>query len=364
MKRLLALLITIALSCCLLAGCQMHTENGITRITLDLNWQDISVALGDAVDEIGKIFEERLDDALATEPTLPTDTNSPTDANDPTEPTTPSIANPEIPDGSQLQVHYIDVGQADSILLICDGEYLLIDAGEKDSNDTVTHYLSDLGITSLDLIIATHAHSDHIGDMADVLQAIPAEVVWYPDYRHGTKAETNFLTAATNCGADLYQPELGQTYELGSATVTVLGPVKEYTDPNDMSIVVMVQHGQTRFLFTGDMENVDAAENDLIAYWGEDALKADVLKVGHHGARTSTSYHFLRSVMPEYAVISVGTGNSYGHPTQETLNILGQAEVYVYRTDYMGTIVATSDGTDISFAWDNQAASPYIPEQG
>jgi competence protein ComEC len=136
--------------------------------------------------------------------------------------------------------------------------------------------------------------------------------------------------------------------------------VKEYDDPNDMSIVVLVQFGDDRFLFTGDMENTDAAENDLVAYWGEEALRADVLKVGHHGARTSTSYHFLRSVSPSYAVISVGEGNTYGHPTSETLNILGQAEVYVYRTDYMGTVVAVSDGQDIEFSWVNTTVSPAI----
>ena len=269
---------------------------------------------------------------------------------------------PAVTDPDYLTVHSIDVGQADSILITCGGEYMLIDAGEKDSQDTVAHYLTDLGIARLDLVVATHAHSDHIGDMADVLNAVPADEIWYPDYRHGTKTEKDFLTAASNCGANLYEPQLGQIYDLGGATVTVLGPVKQYEDPNDMSIIVMVQYGENRFLFTGDMENVDGAENDLIAHWGEDALKADVLKVGHHGASTSTSYHFLRSVAPSYAVISVGEGNSYGHPTTEALNILGQAEVYVYRTDYMGTIVAVSDGTEIAFSWVNTDQEPYIPD--
>lgn len=358
MKRLLTLLIALALTCCLFTGCKMHTEDGVTRITLDLNWAEIGKALSDAISEIGKTVEDHTDDTSSTDPTDGTDATTPT----PNNPDTPSSSDiPSVPDGVELQVHYIDVGQADAILVVCNGEYMLIDAGETDSDNTVIHYLNNLGVQEIDLVVATHAHSDHIGEMDDVLEAIPAEIVWYPNYRHGTKTETDFLAAAEGCGARLYEPNLGETYNLGGATVTVLGPVKDdYKDPNDMSIVVLVQFGDDRFLFTGDMENIDGAETDLVEYWGEESLRADVLKVGHHGSDTSTSYRFLRAVAPSYAVISVGEGNKYGHPTPEALKILKDAEVYVYRTDTMGTVVAVSDGENITFSWENAQTSPGI----
>lgn len=275
---------------------------------------------------------------------------------------------PSIDESGYLAVHYIDVGQGDSILITCNGEYMLIDAGENGNGNTVIDYITDLGITELDLVIATHAHSDHIGSMDEVLNAIPAEEVWYPEYRHDTKTETNFLNAATNCGATIRQPDLGETYDLGGSTVTVLGPVKcdystddHYSDPNDMSIIVMVQYGENKFLFTGDLEKTDHAEGDMVDYWGADKLKADVLKLGHHGSKTSTSYYFLRAVDPTYAVISVGEGNKYGHPNQETIDILGDDDVLVYRTDAMGTIAAVSNGTQIKFYQDSNT-SAYIPD--
>lgn len=277
---------------------------------------------------------------------------------------------PAVTDSGYLSAHYIDIGQGDSILLTCKGATMLIDAGNNGKGDIVVSYLQDLGIEKLDLVVGTHGDSDHIGGLDEVLSVIAADEVWYPEYRTGKTTETSFLSAATDCGATVRQPSLGETYALGDATVTVLGPVKcdysqgssdHYTDKNDMSIVLMVQYGENKFLFTGDMEKTDGAEGDLVEYWGADALKADVLKVGHHGSNTSTSYLLLRAVDPAYAVICVGEGNSYGHPKQETLDILGQAEIYTYRTDLLGSIVAVSDGTSVKFGWTNTDAEPYIP---
>lgn len=322
----------------------------------------ISLLLVVLVGLLGYLFQDEL--PFGGEPSETTSAQLQTSTSQ-TEPTSSrphaTLPGQELDVNGYLEVHYIDVGQGDSILVRCDGKNMLIDAGDTDSSNTVIHYLNDLSITSLDLVIGTHAHADHIGEMGDVLNAVAADEVWYPDYRAGTKAEERFLTAAENCGATVRQPELGESYALGGASVTVLGPVKSYSDVNDHSLIIMVRYGESKFLFTGDMEKERGAESDLVEYWG-DALKADVLKVGHHGSDTSSSYLFLRTVSPSYAVISVGAGNKYAHPCQETLDILGDAALLTYRTDYLGSIVASSDGSCITFRWERTDAAPYIPE--
>ena len=159
-------------------------------------------------------------------------------------------------------------------------------------------------------------------------------------------------------GVPLHVPEVGEVFELGDATITVLGPVKDkYEDLNDTSIVLMVQYGDIRFLFTGDMEMI--AETDLLDSGAD--VKADVLKVGHHGSYSSTGYRLLREVAPTYAVISVGGNNDYGHPHQEPMSRLRDAEVTIYRTDKMYDIVAVTDGEEIRFSWENTFAKPWQP---
>lgn len=260
---------------------------------------------------------------------------------------------------SQLTVHFIDVGQADCALLECDGEYIIIDGGNVADSQLVVDYLEDQGVTKLEAVIATHAHEDHVGGLPQVLATYETEAVYAPTRTYSSNCFDDFVYYTDQQDLSITIPSPGDVIEFGSATATVLGPVKSYAEPNDTSIVLMVEFGETRFLFTGDMEVT--AENDMLDYWGERFdWSADVLKVGHHGSETSTGYRFLNAVMPTYGILSVGEENSYGHPHELPLSRLEDAEVTLYRTDKLGTIIATSDGAQVTFRW-TSGGSPDLP---
>lgn len=275
--------------------------------------------------------------------------------------TEPPVTKPpvvELPVSGSLSVHFIDVGQADCALLECNGQYALIDGGNTDDTDLVVDYLAAQGVDRLSLVVGTHPHEDHIGGLAGVLDAYEADTVWTSAISYYNGYVNAFLHAAQQHANELIYPKVGDSFVLGGAVITMLGPVKtDYEDINDVSLVLMVTFGTTRFLFTGDMEQL--AETDLLDSGAD--VKADVLKVGHHGSYSSTSYRFLREVAPTYAVISAGGSNEYGHPHDNTLSKLKNADVTIFRTDQMYNIVATSDGTEISFTWDNAYAKPWKP---
>lgn len=293
--------------------------------------------------------------SLPPETTQP-ETTAPIEITQPvTEPTEPTVPQIRIPMRS-LAVHYIDVGHADCILLECENSFALIDGGNAEDGPAIVKYLQDQGVQRLNLVVATHPHEDHYGGLATVLKTFSADKFWGSGFTFTNSYIDAFLRQVDKQGEELITPQIGHKFYLGSAVITVLGPLRtDYEDTNDTSLVLMVQYGDTKFLFTGDMERI--AETDLINS-GVD-LKADVLKVGHHGSGSSTSYLFLRNVMPTYGVISLSADNEYGHPHDAPMSRLRDADVEVYRTDTMGTVIAVSDGHNIQFTWTNPYGKPW-----
>ncbi len=261
-----------------------------------------------------------------------------------------------------LIVHFIDVGQADCALVECGGEYLLIDGGNRDDGQLVVTYLEQQGVEELAAVVCTHAHEDHVGGLPSVLAVYPTAAVYAPTRTYSSNIFDDFVYYTDQQGLTVEIPSPGDTFSIGDAQVTVLGPTQSYAETNDTSIILRLDYGETSFLFTGDMET--AAEEDLLDYWGGDAVQVDVLKVGHHGSNTSTGYRFLYEVDPDYGVISVGKDNSYGHPHEEPLSRLRDAGVTLLRTDELGHIQAVSDGQEITFTWGNQNAQPEQVEPG
>lgn len=265
-------------------------------------------------------------------------------------------------DEGELRVSFIDVGQGDSEFIeLPNGDTLLIDAGTNETGADVVNYIESLGYSSIDYVVGTHPHEDHIGGLDDVIRTFDVESVYMPKVTADTKTFEDVLDAVAEKGLSINTAKAGVSIVDGEdLSVKMLAPVlDEYDNTNDYSAVIKVVYGDTSFLFTGDAE--EYAE-DLIT--GD--VDSDVLKVGHHGSSTSTGEAFLERVSPSYAVISCGLGNSYGHPHAETIEKLGG--IPVFRTDEMGTIVATSDGSEISFRTlgksdTGNAAQPEAPQK-
>ena len=260
------------------------------------------------------------------------------------EPTVPPTQGPTEPESS-FEIHFIDVGQADAALVICDGKTMLIDGGNADDSNLMYAYLKKLNIKHLDYVIGTHAHEDHIGGIAGALNYASVGIAYCPSTSYSTNAFRNFVNALNKHGVSITVPTPGLTFQLGSATCTILAVNTDKADVNNTSIVMRIVYGETTFLFVGDAER---EVEQVLLDRGVD-LSATVLKVGHHGSRSSTSYVFLREIMPEYAVICVGKGNTYGHPTSDVLSRLRDADVTTFRTDMQGDILCVSDGTKVTF---------------
>ena len=260
------------------------------------------------------------------------------------------------PANDSFQMHFLDVGQALSVLVECDGQYMLYDGGNVDDGSMVVSYLQNQGVEELQYVFCSHAHEDHVGGLAAALAYFPANHVYSPVTDASTKCFQDFVKYTQQQGLQVEVPAVGTVWQLGSATITLLGPVAQYREMNNTSLVLRVDYGSTSFLLTGDMEA--DAERDLVNSGAN--LKADVLQVGHHGSSTSTSYIFLNAVLPEMGVISCGVNNKYGHPHEETLSILRDAGVDVYRTDLLGTVVIGSDGQNYAIRTDKTATDAEL----
>ncbi len=251
-------------------------------------------------------------------------------------------------DASQggLAVYFVDVGQGDGAVVVCDGKTLVIDGGPPESGVKMVDILQNtLHVSTVDVMIGTHPHADHIGGLPDVIGAFKVKKLYSPVDEFEAKPFEAMKRAADAKKLKITVPQAGQRFSLGSAKVEFLAPLGIYDNVNDISLVVKITYGQTTFLFTGDAERpseYDMADSD-------EKLSATVLKVGHHGSNTSSTYVFLRKVMPTYAVISCGRDNSYGHPHTEVLSRLADVGATVYRTDERGTITCRSNGEKVTF---------------
>ena len=343
MKKILALLLVLLL----LTGCASGNKTQPTSTSPTEITTTVPVTTEPAT--------EPTTEPVTTEPTTEPSTE-PTEPEQPTEPTTPPSQGTEIVPGFTMAV--LDVQHADAIVLACEGEYALVDGAFPESGEKIVNFLHQLGAEKLDLMVGTHPHGDHIGGLPYVLDHMPTETVWTSQLPYTNDYVSDFTSAIDRSGATFEQPRPGESFQLGSATIEVIGPLNlEYEDANNLSLVLRVTYGNTRFLLTGDME--DVAEEELVEA-GVD-LKADVLKVGHHGSASSTTYRFLREVAPTYGIISLAAFNEYGHPHRDPLSRLMDADVTIYRTDKMYDVIAFSDGETVTFTTGNTYAEPWRP---
>ena len=235
-----------------------------------------------------------------------------------------------------LNVYYIDVGQADSILITNQQEAMLIDAGNNADGKQVVEFIKNKGINKLDYVVGTHPHEDHIGGLDDVINEFEIENILLPDITTNTKTFEDVIDAIENKDLQITVPNIGDKFKLGESDFEIKSTIIDKNNLNLASLVIRMEYGNTSFLFMGDAE----IENEKSCRWEQ----STVLKVGHHGSNTSSSTSFLKQVNPQISVIMVGVENDYGHPKKEIINRLEKINTQIYRTDEDGTIWITSDG--------------------
>ena len=258
-----------------------------------------------------------------------------------------------------LNVHFLDVGQGLSIFVQCDGLNLIYDGGDKETSSYVVAYLKNMGVETIDYMISSHYDSDHVSGLIGCLNAFDVKQVISSDYVHDSATYESFVSKVKEQGLTMLHPAVGETFSFGSAAFTILAPEQiDTNNSNENSVAIKLIHGDNSFVITGDAEYDSEA---AMCASGLD-LECDVLVAGHHGSATATSWDFLMETVPEYAVISCGEGNSYGHPHADVMEKLESMEVQIYRTDKQGWISVVSNG--VTLDWSQEPCNDYSGGEG
>lgn len=287
-----------------------------------------------------------------TESPTPKPTATPTITSEPTQVPTPEPT----PASGDMAVHFLDVGQGLAIYAQSGGQNLIYDGGDRDTSQFVVSYLQQQNVNTIDYLISSHYDADHLNGLIGCLNAFTVENVICADYVHDSQTYQSFINTANQKGLTLQHPAVGTEFTFGTGKFTVLAPSSiDSGDSNDNSVAIKLENGQNSFIFTGDAES--SSESAMCSSGIN--LDCDVLSLGHHGSASSTSWEFLQNTVPEFAVISCGTGNQYGHPHAETMEKLQDMGILVFRSDKQGTVIALSDGENIS--WNQAPCNDYTP---
>ena len=255
----------------------------------------------------------------------------------------------------EFAVHFIDIGQGDSILIQnSDGEFMLIDTGENSQYSKLSSYLENFGVRGFKYAVFTHPHADHIGAAHRIVRDYDIEKLIMPPVYHDTATFKSLMDALDEKNLGITRAIAGDSYQFGDAEFIILAPFsEEYANINNYSVVILMKYGTVKFLFTGDMER--ESENEIISHCWENNLdiSADVLKVAHHGSSSSSRDIFLDLIKPKAAVITVGEGNTYNHPNLQVIARLEDTGAYILRTDWHGDIIILSDGRNFAIHTSN-----------
>lgn len=246
---------------------------------------------------------------------------------------------------NDLQIYFMDVGQADCILVRNQNKNMLIDAGNNEDGQKLVDYFKKIGIEEFEYVIGTHPHEDHIGGLDNIINSFNIKNILLPEAYTTTKTFSDVLTAIENKNLEITVPNIGDTINFGGTNIEVMYVGNNESDLNDNSIVLKITYGKYSYLLTGDTTN--NCEKLML----DKNIQSDVLKVAHHGSNTSSTNDFLKKVNPKYAIISVGKDNSYGHPSDSTINRIKKYTNNIYQTKDYGTIVTISDGENITIQY-------------